>query len=128
MKYHIINMQVVHDSVWVVCLQRAMERYDVREPDERCYRLANAVWKCKQKQQEIKNARMQRKIIVLDTPPEQTHIEMRTQTKICSAITMSGKRCQFRAVCGDYCRKHKVTSKEIGSVADLSDIISRIKM
>ena len=121
-------MQVVHDSVWVVCLQRAMERYDVREPDERCYRLANAVWKCKQKQQEMKDARMQRKIIVLDAPPEQNQIEMRTQAKICSATTMAGKRCHFRAVCGDYCRKHKVTTKEIGDVANLADIMSRIKM
>jgi hypothetical protein len=121
-------MQVVRDSVWITCLQRAMDRYEVREPDDRCYRLANAVWKCKQKQQEMKDARMKRRIVVLDAPPEQTHIEMRTQAKICSAMTMSGKRCHFRAVCGDYCRKHKVTSNEIGDVANLSDIMNRIKM
>lgn len=121
-------MQVVRDSVWMVCLQRAMERYEVREPDDRCYQLANAVWKCKQKQQEMKDARMQRKIVFLDTPPEQAHIEMRTHAKICTATTMAGKRCHFRAVCGDYCRKHKVVSKEIGNVTDLADIMSRIKM
>jgi len=121
-------MQIVRDSVWNVCLQRAMERYSVREPDERCYRLANAVWKCKQKQQEMKDAKMKRRIVVLDTPPEQHSIESRTRVKICSAITMTGKPCHFRAVCGDFCRKHKVTTKEIGDITDLADIMSRIKM
>ena len=121
-------MQVIRDSVWVTCLQRAMERYSVREPDDRCYQLANAVWKCKQKQQEMKDAKMKRRIIVLDKPPEQNTIELRTNVKICSAMTMSGKPCHFRAVCGDYCRKHKVTTKQIGDVADIANIRSRIKM
>lgn len=121
-------MQVIRDSMWVMCLQCAMERYSVREPDDRCYQLANAVWKCKQKQQEMKDAKMKRRIIVLDKPPEQNAIELRTNVKICSAMTMSGKPCHFRAACGDYCRKHKVTTKQIGDVADIANIMSRIKM
>ena len=31
------------------------------------------------------------------------------ETKQCAARLMSGKKCSFRATCGDYCRKH--TSK-----------------
>jgi len=28
------------------------------------------------------------------------------QTKQCAARLMSGKKCSFRAMCGDYCKKH----------------------
>ena len=26
----------------------------------------------------------------------------------CQATTMAGNRCKFKAVCGDYCKKHKL--------------------
>ncbi len=37
--------------------------------------------------------------VLLDKMP--TH-----EVKKCSARLMSGKKCEFRAVCGEYCKKH----------------------
>jgi hypothetical protein len=39
--------------------------------------------------------------ILLDKMP--TH-----EVKKCSARLMSGKKCTFRATCGEYCKKHAV--------------------
>ena len=49
-----------------------------------------------------------------------------TSHKICCATTMSGKPCRFKAVCGDYCRKHRVSSTSIGNKVDVSDLLSKL--
>jgi len=48
--------------------------------------------------------------------------EQRTSKKICCAVTMSGKPCSFKAICGDYCRKHSVKNATIGAKVDVSQI------
>jgi hypothetical protein len=37
-------------------------------------------------------------------------------------VTMSGKPCSFKAICGDYCRKHSVKNATIGAKVDVSQI------
>ena len=34
-------------------------------------------------------------------------------TKICQAFTLSGKKCAFKAVCGCYCKKHKIDDNDV---------------
>lgn len=118
-------MEVVRDSMWSTCLANAVKMYRLREPNEKCYRLADATWKCKMSYIKYNNVKKNSAIVVLDKTPEVVH-EQRTHHKICCATTMSGKPCKFKAVCGDYCRKHQVTTTRLGSKTDVSDLLSKL--
>ena len=41
------KMEVIRDAMWSTCLANAVKMYRLREPNEKCYRLADATWKCK---------------------------------------------------------------------------------
>jgi hypothetical protein len=51
-------------------------------------------------------------IQVLDSAPKQDTSEIRN---ICKAFTLSGKKCTFKAVCGDYCKKHRIDNQVLGT-------------
>mgnify|MGYP006878995851 FL=1 len=118
-------MQVIRDTMWNACLSDAVKMYRLREPTEKCYRLADATWKCKMSYIKYNNTKKNNAIIVLDSVPAVVQ-EQRTQHKICGAITMSGKKCSFKAVCGEYCRKHKVSSASLGDKMDVSSLLSQL--
>jgi sulfatase maturation enzyme AslB (radical SAM superfamily) len=59
------------------------------------------------------NKKEERQVVVIDKPPEPT-VTQRSQNKICMATTMSGKQCSFKAVCGDFCKKHRIDKEVIG--------------
>lgn len=40
--------------------------------------------------------------VLLEKPPKKKEPEQ------CKARTMAGKKCAFKAVCGEYCKKHSV--------------------
>lgn len=105
-------MEIIRDSLWQTCLTDAIKIYRVREADEKCYKLADATWVMKNKYKQHQNKKDMRKTIKIEKTPEVVN-EQRTSKKICKAITMSGKPCSFKAVCGDYCRKHGTTDKPI---------------
>lgn len=98
-------MQVVRDAIWSACLNDAVKMYRLTEPNEKCYRLADATWKMKNKYKTMAAAKMARTTQILDKVPEQPKM---SSAKICCAMTISGKKCHFRAVCGNFCRKHNV--------------------
>tara|TARA_B100001996_G_C18497694_1_gene530209 strand:+ start:36 stop:323 length:288 start_codon:yes stop_codon:yes gene_type:complete len=86
-------------------LKDAMRMYDVDTPDEKCLVLAKAVYKMAQKSLQLKLEKSKRVIQVIDRMEETT--QGRSQINKCRATTLTGKRCGFKAVCGDFCRKHK---------------------
>jgi hypothetical protein len=112
--------------MWSTCLANAVKMYRLREPNEKCYRLADATWKCKMAYVKHSNTKKNTAIVVLDAPPKENVPEQRTSHKICCATTMSGKPCRFKAVCGNYCRKHQVASTNIGNKVDVSDLLSKL--
>jgi len=114
-------MEVIRDSVWERCLTDAVKMYRLSEPNDACYQLANATWVMKKRYREHENKKDSRKLIVIDKPPEVVN-EQRTAKKTCCATTMSGKPCSFRAVCGDYCKKHSVKNVALGTKVDVSQI------
>jgi hypothetical protein len=114
-------MEIVRDSIWQECLTNAVTMYRLSEPDDRCYNLADATWKMKMQYLKHQQKKEQQKIIVLEKPPEIVN-EQRTSKKFCCATTMSGKPCSFKAVCGDYCKKHSVKNTSIGAKVDVSQI------
>jgi hypothetical protein len=120
------KMEVIRDAMWSTCLANAVKMYRLREPNEKCYRLADATWKCKMSYIKHDNTKKGSSVIVLDAPPKENTPDQRTSHKICCATTMSGKSCRFKAVCGDYCRKHRVASTSIGNKVDVSDLLSKL--
>jgi hypothetical protein len=114
-------MEVIRDTVWERCLADAVKMYRFSEPNEACYQLANATWIMKKKYQEHEKKKDERKMIVIDKPPEVVN-EQRTAKKICCATTMTGKQCAFKAVCGNYCKKHSVKNATLGAKVDVSKI------
>ena len=75
----------------------------------------------KKKYQEAAQKKESQKVIVLDKKPDVVH-QMRNVKKVCCATTMSGKQCSFKAVCGDFCKKHSVKGVAIGDKVDFSKI------
>jgi len=114
-------MEVVRDSIWEGCLADAVKMYRLSEPNEKCVQLANATWIMKKKYREHEKKKDDRKLIVIDKLPEVVN-EQRTQKKTCCATTMSGKPCTFKAVCGQYCKKHSVKHAQLGTKVDVSKI------
>lgn len=33
--------------------------------------------------------------------------------KVCQAVNMNNTQCKFRATCGRFCKKHKITAKDL---------------
>ena len=112
--------------MWKACLSDATKMYRLREPNEICYRLADATWKCKMAYIKHDNSKKTRAIVILDGIPKTNTPEQRTNHKICCATTMSGKPCKFKAVCGDYCRKHRVATTSLGSKTNVTDLLSKL--
>jgi hypothetical protein len=115
------KMEVIRDTMWQRCLADAAKMYRISEPDEKCVQLANATWIMKKKYLEHEKKKDSRQIVVIDKPPDVVN-EQRTTKKICCATTMSGKPCSFKAVCGDYCKKHSVKNAILGAKVDVSKI------
>lgn len=114
-------MEVIRDSLWQACLTDAVKMYRVSEANEKCYHLANATWVMKNKYKQAQNRKDSRKTVMIEKSPEVVN-EQRTSKKICQAITMSGKSCSFKAVCGNFCKKHDVKNDAIGVKVDVSRI------
>jgi len=119
-------MQVIRDTLWTACLSDATKMYRLREPDDKCHHLADATWKMKMRYKEIEDKKKENTLIFLDAPPKDIEIQQRTQQNICCAITMAGKKCRFKAVCGKYCRKHKVVNTSIGEKMDISSLLGKL--
>jgi len=123
-----MKIQVIRDSLWEKCLADSVKLYRISEPNDACIHLANATWVMKKKYQEAAQKKDDRKIIFineLETAKLVSDIKNVSRSKsnnICKATTMSGKRCSFKAICGDYCKKHNVKNVELGKRVDVSKI------
>jgi hypothetical protein len=119
-------MQVIRDIVWNACLSDATKMYRLREPNDACYKLADATWKMKMRYKRIEDNKKENAVIFLDAPPKAVLPDQRTNHKICCATTMTGKPCKFKAVCGNYCRKHKVSDTGMGQKVDVNSLLSQL--
>lgn len=74
-------------------------------------KLANTVVKFREKSITLKKARPAVKITT--DPPKLVEITKPKHKKVtvqdalrCKALTLEGRRCGFKAVCGEFCKKH----------------------
>ena len=119
-------MQVIRDTLWTACLSDATKMYRLREPNDKCYHLADATWKMKMRYKKIEDRKKANATIFLNAPPKEVVANQRTNAKICCATTMAGKPCKFKAVCGNYCRKHKVSDVGMGKKVDVNSLLSQL--
>ena len=107
-------MEIIRDELWNTCLADAMKMHRVREPDDKCRNLADATWKMKMMYKKFDEKKQSRKIVFLEKTPVAAK-ESRVSSNICQATTMAGKQCSFKAVCGDFCKKHRIDKGTLGS-------------
>lgn len=67
-------------------------------------KLADSVLRSKERTLEI--AAKRHKLIKVDKKPPRDNELPSAIKAICKAMTMSGSKCAFKAVCGDFCKKH----------------------
>lgn len=112
-------MEIIRDDLWNRCLIDAMKMNRVGEADDKCYNLADATWKLRMSYKRFDQKKQSRTIIVLDKTPVAVK-ESRAHINICHATTMTGKQCSFKAVCGEFCKKHRIDKGSLGSKIKIS--------
>jgi len=121
-------MQVIRDTLWTSCLSDATKMYRLREPDDKCHHLADATWKMKMRYKKIEDRKKGGNAdnFSWHHTPKEAVVNQRTNAKICCATTMAGKPCRFKAVVGNYCRKHKVSDIGMGKKVDVNSLLSQL--
>ena len=94
------------------CLRDAMRLHRVSTPDERCAHLARSVYKLKNRYREHEAHKKARSTMIITEAPKR-QVEQKHTQNICQSTTLKGKRCTFKATCGNFCKKHSVSSKEL---------------
>jgi len=98
-------MIVERDELWY-SLFKSFAKLD---PEDQT-RQANACWKAKKLYEILDSQKAKTKIIIKAVPNEH---RKPTVARKCQAVNMSGKPCQFKATCGNFCKKHKVSDKNL---------------
>ena len=94
---------VVCDAVWQAVYDATTGADDYR------VHMANSVWRLKKRIEMDLNAKTKKSIVVLSNPPLKVEAPPVQPTSTCQAVNLNNKRCQFKATCGKFCRKHQVT-------------------
>ena len=104
-------MNVEHDPKW-------LEIYNSEDakkfPDDTRIKFTRAIWKARQKLNEINLKKKEKSIKIIDPVEIETlHKESISRTvvkNICQSQTMTGKPCKFKAnsECGRFCKKHSL--------------------
>tara|TARA_B100000401_G_scaffold120642_1_gene78851 strand:+ start:6514 stop:6801 length:288 start_codon:yes stop_codon:yes gene_type:complete len=73
--------------------------------DEKCERFARSIHKLRESRKQYDDKREKSKIIFLENAPEKS-LNTKNFSNICQAVTLKGKKCTFKASCGNFCKKH----------------------
>ena len=93
---------VQRDSLWNTLYSRYKDE-----------KLTDAAWNLRQRYGKIASDRKAKSIKVIEfmtqkIPSASSIKKNQNMDMICSATTLSGKRCRFKATCGGFCKKHKI--------------------
>jgi hypothetical protein len=94
------TITIIRDAYWNDLYTNAIKDFG-GNGDEFCVKMANSIWKCRQRYIQHAKAKAERKVVVIDKVST-------ASSSRCKAMTMNNKRCPFKASCGDYCKKHKL--------------------
>jgi len=94
------------------CLRDAMRLHKISTPDERCAHLARSVFRMKNRYRVHEAHKKERSTMIISEAPKR-QVEQKHAQNICQSTTLKGKRCTFKANCGNFCKKHSVSSKDV---------------
>ena len=100
------QITVVRDAEWDDIYSRTSGSPEHKE------RMANTVWKVRRVNEYELYAKEARTCKFIEKISDLKPIQKSVVAK-CQAVNMNNKPCQFRAVCGKFCKKHKV---DVGAV------------
>jgi hypothetical protein len=100
------QITVVRDAEWDDIYLRTSGSPEHKE------RMANTVWKVRRVNEYELYAKEARTCKFIEKVSDLKPIQKSVVAK-CQAVNMNNKPCQFRAVCGKFCKKHKV---DVGAV------------
>lgn len=89
-----------------------MRLHKISTPDERCAHLARSVFKMKNRYRVHEAHKKERSTMIISEAPKR-QVEQKHAPNICQSTTLKGKRCTFKANCGNFCKKHSVSSKDV---------------
>ena len=95
------QITVVRDAEWDDIYSRTNGSPEHKE------RMANTVWKVRRVNEYELYAKEARTCKFIEKVSDLKPIQKSVVAK-CQAVNMNNKPCQFRAVCGKFCKKHKV--------------------
>lgn len=76
-----------------------------KNEQEKCERFARSIHKLRESRKQYDDKREKSKIIFLENTPEKC-LNTKKFSNICQAVTLKGKKCTFKASCGNFCKKH----------------------
>lgn len=112
-----IKVEVVRDAEWDDIYTYTQGDHEYKE------RMANAIWKVRRVTEHEDKIKKERSIKFIDKPIEV--VAKINKVTMCQAVNMNDKPCQYKAVCGKFCKRHKV---EVGSVFGKDAPLSKLKM
>jgi hypothetical protein len=74
-----------------------------------CERLANSIWMANEHYNLAFKKKCDKRTIFLSKAPVQNAVVKKVPLNTCSATNINGNRCQNKAVCGKFCKRHEVT-------------------
>ena len=101
-------MEIIRDDRWNTCLLKAQALHGKTKATVDLHQKADAIWRLKARYQEIRDAKKTVKILDSIIPPPKP-VSSSAAKCTCSAITLSGKKCQFKTINGTmFCKKHQL--------------------
>ena len=98
-------MAVIHDAYWESLLRGAQKDHDNLDL---CTRIADSIWRAhvcyKVEYKKIED----KKIKFITKAPVQAAVVKKMPTRRCAGFNINGSACQFKAACGNFCKKHEV--------------------
>ena len=102
-------IEVTRDHEWITILKDITERDKVRKIKQLgfYFKLTDTIWKAKKHYDQLKQEKINSRIKIIDkVKPTIQDKENVKPNLVCGAKNMNGQPCKFKAVCGEFCKKH----------------------
>ena len=97
-------MEIVRDVRWNAFMATASTMFDT---EELRIRMANSFWKFERQQHLDRTKKLKTKFLEkVPVPAGVSRVTMR-----CHAVNLNNTPCQYKAVCGQFCRKHQIVGE-----------------
>lgn len=104
-----MKIEVVRDAQWISILKDSVEKDKVKEIKKLDYyfKLTDTIWRAKKRYEQIKQDKIEKSVkVIKEVDKKKKDPEEKKSVEICKAKFLNGKPCRFKAVNGEFCKKH----------------------